>query len=70
MNYTVQAANGLASVRLIEQGVLVGEISISGALPVPVSWAVQPDGNTWFSIEVTDQQGGTAWSNPIWVKAE
>jgi hypothetical protein len=68
LNFSLQAVNGLKSVKLIEQGKISQTKNLAGAIDLtPVSFKVNPQQNTWFSLVVEDLEGKSAYSNPLWV---
>ncbi|MFT5208471.1 MAG: hypothetical protein ACI9CE_000185 [Flavobacterium sp.] len=68
LNFSVQAINGLESIKLIEQGQISQTQNLAGVLDLTaVSFKVTPLKNTWFSLVVEDLKGKRAYSNPLWV---
>jgi hypothetical protein len=68
LEYSVQAVTGLKSVKMIERGREIYELSMAGeANPVAVSFTVNPAEDTWYSLVVEDIGGKIAYTNPVWV---
>jgi len=68
LRYSVQAVTGLKTVKLIERGQeIAAKASTGGADPVDVSFSVNPETDTWYSLVIEDIDGKIAYTNPVWV---
>ncbi|MDH3546906.1 MAG: hypothetical protein OEN22_07385, partial [Gammaproteobacteria bacterium] len=66
--YSVQAVSGLRAVKLIERGSETETLAFAGTnVLVPVTFSVQPESNTWYSLVIEDMSGKFAYTNPVWV---
>lgn len=66
LNYTFAAVSGLKSVTLIERGKVVDKVTFSESMTSrPLSFTVYPRSNTWYSLIVEDDNGKSAYSNPL-----
>ncbi len=72
LTYGLQAVNGLRSIRLIERGIEIQRRTFAPGEIAPeeradIVFAVHPQHDTWYSVEVEDMKGKKAYSNPLWV---
>jgi len=68
LRYRVQAVTGLKSVQLIERGHEIAERELTGESHLrDVSFTVNPDKDTWYSLVLEDIDGKIAYTNPVWV---
>ena len=72
LTYNIQSVVGLASVELIEQGEMresrqFDSVASAGIDQRDISFVVQAEKNTWYSLVVVDVAGNYAYSNPLWV---
>ncbi len=66
--FSVQAVTGLKSVTLIERGQEIGGQEMAGEVnSLDVSFSVNPETDTWYSLVVEDIDGKIAYTNPVWV---
>jgi hypothetical protein len=68
LRYSVQAVTGLQSVTLIERGHEIADKAFAGeGDSFDVSFTVNPESDTWYSLVVEDIDGKIAYTNPVWV---
>ncbi len=68
LTFDLVAVAGLARASLIEQGETVDTLELGGVRALQdLSFTVQPEDATWFSLVVEDLQGNQAVSNPWWL---
>jgi hypothetical protein len=66
--YSLVAVNELKSIQLIERGQVIGKKTFSGGqVRAGVSFELQPETNTWYSVVIEDNRGRRAFSNPLWI---
>lgn len=66
LNYTLAAVSGLKSVTLIERGEVIEKIHFTQAMTSrSQSFKVYPHSDTWYSLIVEDNNGKSAYSNPL-----
>jgi hypothetical protein len=68
LGYSVQAVNGLVSVKLIEQGREIrSKVFDHNEELTAVTFEVVPPADTWYSLVVEDAAGKFLLTNPVWV---
>ena len=68
LRYFVQAVSGLQSVMLIERGREIDGQEFDGSADlVPLQFSVSPEMDTWYSLIIEDENGKSAYTNPVWV---
>lgn len=68
LNFVIESVNGLKSAHLIQEGRIAQVEHFGNAVSsTKLSFAINPNTDSWFSLVVEDEQGKRAFTNPVWV---
>jgi hypothetical protein len=69
LGFDLQSVSGIVKAELIGDGKLLQAQSFdpSASHTLHVAFPLSADTVRWYALQVYDQQGGVAYSNPIWI---